>query len=105
MRDLLLVLADDLKSLYLENMDFMGFIIANYTELLGRGFYAIMGMVIVAATYMRAGPGAALIVTLLGWGIFIAALPQNAIAISMILMSLAGGLLIAWFFLSRRGSS
>lgn len=101
----LLLVASDLKETYLEVMDFSGFIISNYTELLGMGFYAIIGLVIITATYMRAGPAAALIVALLGWGIFIASLPQNAIAIIMILMSLAGGLLIAWFFLSRRGST
>ncbi len=87
---------------YLVTGDLSGYIIASYTQSMGLGFFAIILLPLVAGTYMKAGSGPAVIIALLGWGIFYLALPANAIAIARIIIPLVLGIYVVYLFLSRR---
>jgi len=98
----IIVISDDLLSQYLETDDWIGFILANYTQALGPGFYVLLYLVPTVGTYVRAGPGVALIVLMLGFSVFATALPSMALNLTVIALTISGGLLLAWLFLSRR---
>jgi hypothetical protein len=98
----IIVVGDELLSQYLTQNDWIGFILAIYTDVLGPGFYVLLYLVPTVGTFIRAGPGVALIVLMLGYSVFVTALPSIALNLTVVALTLSGGLLLAWLFLSRR---
>ena len=98
----IIIIGDNLLIQYLEQNDWIGFIIANYINVLGPGFYVLLYLVPTVGTFIRVGPGSALIVLMLGYSVFVTALPSMALNLTVIALTLSGGLLLAWLFLSKR---
>lgn len=87
---------------YLQLGDVSGFIIATYTDILGTAFFALVLLAPVLGVYLRSGAGPALLVMILGWGIFSVVVPSEGLSLGFLLVALCGGLFIAWTLLRMR---
>jgi len=93
---------DDLITQYLPLGDMSGFIIANYTQVLGIGFFAIVFLVPVIGIYMKGGMIAALLAILMLWGIMQGVIPSAGLQLGMIFLVVGIGLYMAHTIMSRR---
>ena len=89
---------------YLAVGDLSGYIIAQFTSVLGLAFFALIALIPVLGTYIKAGTGPAILVILAGWGIFAAVIPGVGLNLVFILLVLGIGLYLARLVLSRRSS-
>ena len=89
-------LLDDLAT------DFMGGFIGIYTDLLGNVAWLLGLIGLLIPLQNRLGTTPTVILGIMIWGSFSMLLPQEALNVAKIIITLSGGVMIAVLFMSRR---